>query len=365
MLETKAHELEEQVAEWLSKRNSSEIIYNELRQNLGNLKAALEEKRSEERAVNKRIADTAESISNLKIEERECSLKLESILEKVKEELDIANIAELKEILASEDEEIEEEFLNNDQEEAEELEQFEQQELVEPVFTERELEEKVIELQDKIRRIGPVNHKAIEELSELKARSEFLTSEKEDLDHAREDLETLIERLNNECRKKFDDTFFKVKENFQLLFRRLFGGGKADLILEDNEDPLDAGIDIVARPPGKEPKSISLLSGGEKALCAVALLFAIFRSKPSPFCILDEVDGPLDESNIDRYMDAVREFSLESQFIIITHSKRTMSMTDIIYGVTQSEPGISKKMSLKFEEESKATEEEEASAGVA
>ncbi|MHC4871377.1 MAG: chromosome segregation protein SMC [Planctomycetota bacterium] len=366
-LEAKSVELEEQVAGWLSKRNSSEIIYNELRQNLGNLRAALEEKRTEERATNKRITDIAESISNLKIEERECALKLEAVQEKVREELELSSITELIEMLDNEEDEIAEEYVNeiSDNENPQKSEdQLEQQELIEPVFTEGELEEKVAELQDKIRRIGPVNHKAIEELSELKARSEFLSSEKDDLDLAREDLESLIDRLNNECRKKFDDTFYKVKENFQLLFKRLFGGGKADLILEDNEDPLDAGIEIVARPPGKEPKSISLLSGGEKALCAVALLFAIFRSKPSPFCILDEVDGPLDESNIDRYMDAVREFSLDSQFIIITHSKRTMSMTDIIYGVTQSEPGISKKMSLKFEEENEA-QLEEANTGVA
>ena len=147
-----------------------------------------------------------------------------------------------------------------------------------------------------------------------------------------------------------------VREHFQEMFRFLFGGGRADLVMEEPEagqDKLDAGINIIARPPGKEPKSISLLSGGEKALCAVALLFAIFRSKPSPFCILDEVDGPLDESNIDRFMSAVRNFTDETQFILISHSKRTMSMTDTIYGVTQQQPGVSTKYSLRFKDASR------------
>lgn len=375
-LVSKSTELESFVGEWLSKRNNSENQLNEFRQELGNLRAELEEKRTEERATNKRITDTSESISALKIEERECSMRLESVLERVREELELNNIDALREMLAEENEEYEEDYINDlddaeDSEEADVDSEANQEsevasESAEPVeFSEKDLETIVFDLQEKIRKIGPVNHQAIEELAELKARSEFLGSERDDLDNAREDLENLINRLNDECRKKFDETFNSVKENFQLLFRRLFGGGKADLILEDNDDPLDAGIEIIARPPGKEPKSISLLSGGEKALCAVALLFAIFRSKPSPFCILDEVDGPLDESNIDRYMDAVREFSQESQFIIITHSKRTMSMTDIIYGVTQSEPGVSKKMSLKFDKEETEQELEEAGTGVA
>ncbi len=344
--------LQDTVGEWLSKRNQSEAKYNELRQTLGDFKAKLEENRSEERAINRRISEITESINKLNIEERECALRIEAVIEKVREELDISDIETLKTMLEENNEEYIEEYVNDSEEgESEHGEQEEQQKLVDPIITSRELEHKVNELQEKIRKIGPVNHQAIEELAELKARAEFLGSERDDLSSARSDLDQLIERLNNECRKKFDDTFVKVRENFQLLFKRMFGGGKADLILEDNEDPLDAGIEIIARPPGKEPKSLSLLSGGEKALCAVALLFAIFRSKPSPFCILDEVDGPLDESNIDRYMAAVREFSEESQFIIITHSKRTMSMTDTIYGITQSEPGISEKISLKFDKQ--------------
>jgi chromosome segregation protein len=355
--------LKESVADLLQKRTTSEEAINTLRQELGNLKAEIEEKRENEKAANKRSNDIVQSINTLQLDERESTLKLQAISEKVKEELDIESVEELIERMEQggfgEEDEIEE--LENVEvvstgEGYEEEEQAEEEK--EPELSEAELATLVAEIQEKIRKLGPVNHQAIEELAELKARNEFLSCEREDLDGAKQDLEELIGRLNNECRKRFDETFENVKENFQLLFRRLFGGGKADLILEECEDPLDAGIEIIARPPGKEPKAISLLSGGEKALCAVALLFSIFRSKPSPFCILDEVDGPLDESNIDRYMDAVREFSQESQFIIITHSKRTMSMTDIIYGVTQAEPGVSTKMSLKFEQ-GEVTEEEE------
>ena len=149
-------------------------------------------------------------------------------------------------------------------------------------------------------------------------------------------------------RKTFDD----VRENFQGLFRKLFGGGRADIVLDEETDILDAGIEIVACPPGKEPTSIMLLSGGEKALTAVALLFAVFRSKPSPFCILDEVDAALDESNIDRFAMLVREFLEDSQFLVITHSRRTMAMADALYGITMQESGVSTHVSVKFSDDS-------------
>ncbi|MCC8189312.1 MAG: chromosome segregation protein SMC [Planctomycetes bacterium] len=211
----------------------------------------------------------------------------------------------------------------------------------------------VEEFSQKIRNIVSVTLEAIDELAELEAGAEFLRSHKEEQEEAVATMRQAIERLNQESSTRFQETFVAVRENFQQMFTRLFGGGKADLVLEEvtdpEADPLDAGIDISAQPPGKEPKSISLLSGGEKALCAVALLFALFRTKPSPFCILDEVDGPLDESNIDRFMQQVKDFTGDTQFIIITHSQRTMGMTDEIWGVTQKVPGISTLASLKFD----------------
>lgn len=214
------------------------------------------------------------------------------------------------------------------------------------------LQTHIEELSQKIRNIGTVNPEAIDELAELEASAEFLRSHKEEQEEATASMRAAIDRLNEESSTRFQETFAAVRTSFQHMFMRLFDGGQADLILEEvteeGADPLDAGIDIFAQPPGKEPKSISLLSGGEKALCAVALLFALFRSKPSPFCILDEVDGPLDESNIDRFMGLVHDFTDETQFIIITHSQLTMGKMDSIWGVSQVERGISRVLSLKY-----------------
>jgi chromosome segregation protein len=163
-------------------------------------------------------------------------------------------------------------------------------------------------------------------------------------------LAALIEQLDDQSRTRFTEAFESIRENFHELFRKLFGGGKADILLEEPEQPLECGIEIIARPPGKEPQSISLLSGGEKTLTAVALLLAVFKSKPSPFAILDEVDAALDESNIDRFNTVVNEFLSRSQFIVITHNKRTMQCADVLYGITMEEPGVSKRMSVRFDD---------------
>jgi len=210
------------------------------------------------------------------------------------------------------------------------------------------IEEEIGELRTKIERLGAVNLEAIKEQDELEQRNDFLVKQQKDLEEARRLLDRLIERINTESIARFKTTFEQVRENFIVLFRKLFGGGKADIVLLQPEDVLESGIEIVARPPGKEPCSISLLSGGEKTMTAVALLMAVFRSKPSPFCILDEVDAALDEANNERFNAVVREFVAESQFVIITHSKRTMAVGDILYGVTMQEPGVSKKISVRF-----------------
>ena len=148
---------------------------------------------------------------------------------------------------------------------------------------------------------------------------------------------------------RFAAAFEQIRENFQEVFRKLFGGGKADVVLEDPENALECGIEIIARPPGKEPQSISLLSGGEKTLTAVSLLMGVFKSRPSPFAILDEVDAALDESNVERFNNVLQEFLSHSQFVMITHSKRTMACADTLYGVTMEEPGVSKRVSVRFE----------------
>ncbi len=181
-----------------------------------------------------------------------------------------------------------------------------------------------------------------------------------DLNSSKDQLQQLISRLNKQSREKFRDCFEQIRNNFQQIFRKLFGGGKADILLEDSEDILDAGIEVIAQPPGKETRSISLLSGGEKTMTAIALLFAVFKTKPSPFCFLDEVDAALDEANNERFDMMIREFQKESQFVIITHSKRTMSIADVLYGITMQTKGVSKKIGVKFDEYEPEKETKEA-----
>jgi chromosome segregation protein len=208
--------------------------------------------------------------------------------------------------------------------------------------------EEIRGLQGKIERLGAVNLEAIGEQEALEKRVDFLRRQRDDLVKAREALGGLIDRINRESRERFVKTFEAVRGHFQELFRKLFGGGKADVFMENEADVLESGIEVVARPPGKQLQRISLLSGGEKTMAAVALLLAIFRARPSPFCFLDEVDAAMDEANVDRFTALVREFLDQSQFVIITHNKRTMSIGDVIYGVTMGEPGVSRKVSVKF-----------------
>jgi chromosome segregation protein len=190
----------------------------------------------------------------------------------------------------------------------------------------------------------------LQELAELEARAGSLNAQFEDLTSAQRSLQEIIARINQDSRRLFGETFDTVRGHFQELFRKLFGGGMADIVLEDESDILESGIEVVARPPGKELRSISLMSGGEKTLTAVALLLAIFRSKPSPFCILDEVDAALDEANIGRFTTVLREFLDQSQFILITHSKRTMASADVLYGITMQESGVSKRVAVRFDD---------------
>jgi len=204
------------------------------------------------------------------------------------------------------------------------------------------------ELQRSINEMGEVNLMAIEEFKEMEERFSFLSTQKDDLEESMNALQKAIQRINRTTRKRFLETFQLVNEKFQQIFPRLFCGGHAELRLTDEEDLLSTGLEIVVQPPGKKLQNVSLLSGGEKALTAVALIFSIFLIKPSPFCLLDEVDAPLDDANIGRFNDMVREMSANSQFIIITHNRATMAVADTLYGVTMEEPGVSKLVSVRL-----------------
>ncbi len=217
-----------------------------------------------------------------------------------------------------------------------------------PEVNYEELAVQIDALKKRCEAYGAVNLVAIEEFDELKQRFEFLTKQQSDLLTAREALMQTIQKINRTTRQMFTDTFTRVNEEFQIHFRMLFGGGEAQLILLDPDNALESGIDIVARPPGKKPQHISLLSGGEKTMTAIALIFGVFKVNPSPFCVLDEIDAALDESNVNRFANMLKEFAKIAQFIVISHNKKTMENADIMYGVTMPERGISKIVSVNF-----------------
>lgn len=213
------------------------------------------------------------------------------------------------------------------------------------------VKQRVKELLRLIDRMGAINLTAIEEYEEKSVRYEKLKAQNDDLQDALKKLEKAIREMNRESRRMFKEAFVAVNERFKRIFPALFRGGKAELRLSDPSDLLESGIDIIAQPPGKKLGSLELMSGGEKALTAVAMIFAIFQYKPSPFCLLDEVDAPLDEANISRFAHAIQQMTDRSQFIVITHSKRTMEFTDVLYGVTMEQPGVSKLVSVELKGE--------------
>jgi chromosome segregation protein len=204
------------------------------------------------------------------------------------------------------------------------------------------------EMRAKLEAMGPVNMMALEEYRETAERHSFLETQRADLVSSIYNTTATIREIDEFSRQKFAEAFARINENFQMTFKKLFGGGNAFMRLTDEENSAESGIDVVASPPGKRLQSVLLLSGGEKALTALALLVGIFQYSPSPFCILDEVDAPLDEANIGRFTELVKEMSLETQFVLITHSKKTMSIAPVLYGVTMQEPGVSKLVSVRF-----------------
>ncbi|TMA97075.1 MAG: chromosome segregation protein SMC [Deltaproteobacteria bacterium] len=211
-----------------------------------------------------------------------------------------------------------------------------------------DLVSEIDELRGRLERMGEVNLAAIGEYEELTTRFKFMNQQKEDLEKSIADLQQTIVKLNRVCRLRFKESFEAINEKFEVIFPRLFRGGKAKLVLTDENDYLETGVDIVVQPPGKKLQSITLLSGGEKALTAVSLLFAIFLTKPSPFCFLDEVDAPLDDANIDRFTELITEMSEHSQFVLVTHNKKSMQAAEVLYGITMAEPGVSKVVSVRM-----------------
>jgi chromosome segregation protein len=224
-----------------------------------------------------------------------------------------------------------------------------------------DLREKLAAARSKMKDLGSVNFMAPEEFTETKERYEFLSNQMADLEKARKDLEDLTAEIRTESSELFTKTYNRIKKNFHNMFRRLFGGGKAELLLSDSNHVLESGIEIFAQPPGKKLEHISLLSGGERSMTAVALLFATYMVKPSPFCLLDEIDAALDDANVGRFVQLLREFGGTSQFIIITHNKRTVIGAGTLLGVTMEESGVSKLIAVRLEHGELAEIDEDAS----
>ncbi len=327
--------LQSDLADHFLAKESAEADVRRLSQARAEARRRTSEIAEEARSVQKEIDDLQARIHEVELARRECETKRDDLVARIRDEVGID--------LAERYAEWEPEDVDWDA-----------------------VGEEIRDLQGKIDRLGSVNLDAIDEQADLERRVTFLQQQEEDLAGARDTLSDLIERINRESRERFQTTFDAVRGHFQDLFRKLFGGGKADVFLEEEADILESGIEVVARPPGKQLQRISLLSGGEKTMTAVALLLAVFRARPSPFAILDEVDAALDESNIDRFTALVREFLDQSQFVIISHNKRTMAIADVLYGVTMAEPGVSRKVSVKFADlhaEGFLTEEAEAEPG--
>ncbi len=284
------------------------------------LAAAGEAAEAEVERVESEIRPREEESARLRTEEQVHRVKAESLLERGREDLEADLAAEAAAAPAEEGVDWEAES--------------------------REVEE----LRVRIQGFGAVNVAALDQLQELEEREKYMIAQKEDLERSKGQLEDLIRQLNKESRELFDKTIEFVREQFNVIFRKIFGGGKADIIVEQAEgvDPMEQGLEIMARPPQKELTSISLLSGGERSLTAIALVMALFRANPSPFCLLDEADAALDEKNVERYAGLVHEFARETQFIVITHNKRTMAVCDALYGVTMEQPGVSKKVSVSL-----------------
>ncbi|MDH5493198.1 MAG: chromosome segregation protein SMC, partial [Myxococcales bacterium] len=296
---------------------------------------ALTEGEAQLKQLRSRVEEASAEMSALSLRERELSLAIEHLLEQIHERHQL----DLRRVIGD---------------------------YHDRILPDAAVRGRIDELLRLIQRMGEINLMAIEEYEENSTRYETLRAQKEDLEEALIKLDRAIRQMNRESRRLFRDAFLAVNERFKLVFPQLFSGGKAELKLTEPDDLLESGIEIIAQPPGKRLGSLELMSGGEKALTAVALIFSIFQYKPSPFCLLDEVDAPLDEANVGRFAAAIRQMTDRSQFIVITHSKRTMEHADVLYGVTMEQPGVSKTVSVELRGEAKqASDDGSAAAAVA
>jgi len=318
-LRTYIDNLKNELEKISSQKNILTEEENKIENELHSIKAEASKYENQLRELRNQRQEISDKIHSLEIKENEINYRLESIAQHIKENYSIDI----------------------------ELKQFDDLQ----TFNYEETAEEVQRLKEKLKNLGPVNLLAYSEYEEEKKRLDFLHQQRDDLIESEKDLIKTIHEINETAQKLFLDTFEQIRKNFIKIFQTLFNPeDEADLILEENVDPLEAKIEIIAKPKGKRPTSIELLSGGEKTLTATALLFAIYLVKPSPFCILDEVDAPLDDANIDRFTKLLKEFSNDTQFIIVTHNKRTMEAAETMYGVTMQEEGISKLVGVRFEE---------------
>ncbi|NOY52305.1 MAG: chromosome segregation protein SMC [Deltaproteobacteria bacterium] len=308
--ETKIHHLIDKQEEVRTRLAAEQDLFENRRDELHGEQEAFKELR-------RRTETLTRDIYNLGVRRTEQSMKMEQLHAKIEERYQI----DLEEIFSS----------------------YQEKELDRPVAAER-----LDELNRKIDQMGAVNIMAIEEFNELQERFDFLSEQETDLQESVNSLMAAIRKINRTSRQRFQEAFDAINEKFKTVFTTLFQGGQAELKLDAGEDVLDAGIDIIVQPPGKKLQQLSLLSGGEKALTAVALIFAGFLVKPSPFCLLDEVDAPMDDTNVNRYTEMIKEMSEKTQFIVITHNKNTMEQADALYGITMQEPGVSKMVSVRF-----------------
>jgi len=348
-LKRRAEERKGAIEQFLKQRTELEVRCNDLQETIKERQQGRLELDEAVSAAKERLMETKVEISELESRlrdlrrERESAMRGESDRAVRRAELE----TRLEDLLASFNEDHELDLTNLEWD-------------IPEGFDRKEARTEVQDLKNKIRHLGPVNALALESFEEEKERLTFMKEQLADLVQAESTLMTTIDEINTTARQRFDETFAAIRENFRKLFEDLFGeGASADIELQDDHDPLESDVNIYAKPRGKKPSVLSQLSGGEKTLTAIALLFAIYLVKPSPFCILDEVDAPLDDANVDRFMHLIRSFSDSTQFILVTHNKRTMEAADRMYGITMAEQGVSKLVGVKFEKEEE-TEEVEA-----